>query len=57
MLQSDYPKGNLIVTRGKYLELIYASEEIKLQCTSVKAAKKLFGGDAVQKSFGTNKCV
>lgn len=47
MLQSDYPKGNLIVTRGKYLELIYASEEIKLQCTSVKAAKKLFGGDAV----------
>lgn len=29
------------------MELEYASEKVKLQCTSVKAAKKLFGGDAV----------
>ena len=29
------------------MELEYASDKIKLQCTSVKAAKKLFGGDTV----------
>lgn len=29
------------------MELEYVSEKVKLQCTSVKAAKKLFGGDAV----------
>ena len=29
------------------LELEYASDKVKLQCTSVKAAKKLFGGDAI----------
>lgn len=29
------------------MELEYASDKVKLQCTSVKAAKKLFGGDAV----------
>lgn len=28
------------------MELIYASNKIKTQCTSVKAAKKLFNGDA-----------
>ena len=28
------------------MELIYASEKLKTQCTSVKAAKKLFNGDA-----------
>lgn len=28
------------------LELEYASDKVKLQCTSVKAANKLFGGDA-----------
>ncbi len=27
------------------MELEYASEKVKLQCTSIKAAKKLFGGD------------
>lgn len=27
------------------MELEYASDKVKLQCTSVKAAKKLFGGD------------
>lgn len=27
------------------MELEYSSEKVKLQCTSVKAAKKLFGGD------------
>lgn len=32
--------------RGE-LELEYASEKVKSQCTSVKAANKLFGGDAV----------
>lgn len=29
------------------LELIYATDKVKQQCTSVKAANKLFGGDAV----------
>ena len=29
------------------MELVYASTKLKTQCTSVKAAKKLFGGDTV----------
>lgn len=29
-----------------YLELLYTSVKIEEQCTSVKAANKLFGGDA-----------
>ena len=29
------------------MELVYASDKVKTQCTSVKAAKKLFGGDTV----------
>lgn len=29
------------------MELEYSSEKLKLQCTNVKEAKKLFGGDAV----------
>lgn len=29
------------------MEIEYTSEKVKLQCTSVKAAKKLFGGDEV----------
>lgn len=29
------------------MELLYVSEKTKMQCTSVKAAKKLFGGDNV----------
>ena len=29
------------------MELIYATAKVEQQCTSVKAAKKLFGGDAV----------
>mgnify|MGYP003295244561 CR=1 FL=1 len=27
------------------MDLVYESEKVELQCTSVKAAKKLFGGD------------
>ena len=27
------------------MELVYASDKVKIQCTSVKAARKLFGGD------------
>ena len=30
----------------KSLELVYSDDKVKEQCTSVKAAKKLFGGDA-----------
>ena len=30
----------------KSLELLYSDDKVKEQCTSVKAAKKLFGGDA-----------
>ncbi|MCD8326854.1 MAG: hypothetical protein LUC90_09325 [Lachnospiraceae bacterium] len=29
------------------MELEYASEKVKMQCTSIKAANKLFGGDAM----------
>lgn len=29
------------------MELVYASDKVQTQCTSVKAAKKLFGGDMV----------
>ncbi|MCM1387471.1 MAG: hypothetical protein NC231_09095 [Bacillus sp. (in: Bacteria)] len=29
------------------MKLIYASDKVKLQCTSVQAAKKLFGGDMI----------
>ena len=28
------------------MELVYASDKVRIQCTSVKAAKKLFGGNA-----------
>lgn len=35
------------VRRWEDVELIYASDKIKIQCTSMKAASKLFGGDAV----------
>lgn len=28
------------------LELVYKNDKVKMQCTSVKAAKKLFGGNA-----------
>lgn len=28
------------------VELVYASDKVRIQCTSVKAAKKLFGGNA-----------
>lgn len=27
------------------MELVYVSDKVKIQCTSVKTAKKLFGGD------------
>jgi hypothetical protein len=29
------------------LELVYATDKVEKQCTSVKAANKLFGGDAI----------
>ena len=29
------------------MELVYASEKVETQCTSMKAARKLFGGDTV----------
>lgn len=28
------------------MELVYKNDKVKMQCTSVKAAKKLFGGNA-----------
>lgn len=28
------------------MELVYASDKVRIRCTSVKAAKKLFGGNA-----------
>ena len=44
MLQSYYSIGNL-VKGGELLELVYADAKTQEQCTSVKAAKKLFGGN------------
>ena len=44
MLQSNYSIGNL-VKGGELLELVYADAKTQEQCTSVKAAKKLFGGN------------
>lgn len=38
--------GNLIERRTA-LELIYATEKVKAQCTSVKTAKKLFDGNTL----------
>ena len=29
------------------MELVYATDKVETQCTSVKAAKKLFGGDVM----------
>ncbi|MBD5470054.1 MAG: hypothetical protein HDR19_02745 [Lachnospiraceae bacterium] len=29
------------------MELVYVTDKVETQCTSVKAAKKLFGGDAM----------
>lgn len=29
------------------MEILYSSNKVRLQCTSVKEAKKLFGGDAI----------
>jgi proteic killer suppression protein len=38
--------------RRKVLQIEYKNEKVKTQCTSVKAAKKLFGGDvALTKSL------
>lgn len=50
MVQSNYPTGNLIATMqqgGEELELEYLNKKVREQCTSIKAANKLFGGDAV----------
>ena len=47
MIQSNYPKGNLIAMRRADLEIVYANEKVEEQCTSVKAANKLFAGDTV----------
>lgn len=45
MIQLNYPKGNLNKNGRNGLELVYASEALRSQCTNVKAAKKLFHGD------------
>ena len=44
MLQWNYPKGNFIVG-GEELELEYTSDKLRVQCTNIKAAKKLFDGN------------
>ena len=46
VIELYYLIGNLVLFDGrKELELVYASEKVKIQCTSVKAAKKLFNGN------------
>lgn len=44
VLQSDYPKGNLIVTEAA-LKVEYRSGKVKEQCTNIRKATRLFGGD------------
>lgn len=46
MVLSNYLIGNLII-RGKGVELNYANKKIEKQCTDLKTAKKLFGGNAI----------
>lgn len=36
--------GNLIIMRREDLKLEFANRNVELQCRSVKAANKLFGG-------------
>lgn len=44
MLQLNYPKGNLIVTEAA-LKVEYKSGKVKEQCTDIRKATRLFGGD------------
>ena len=44
MLLSYYPKGNLIVTEAA-LKVEYKSGKVKEQCTDIRKATRLFGGD------------
>ncbi len=39
--------GNLNTTRCKNLDIEYSSKKVEEQCTSVKAAKKLFWGGMI----------
>lgn len=57
MVALNYLIGNFIV-KGVGLELVYATEKNKVQCTSLKEAKKLFGGNVelAKRSYGKNEC-
>lgn len=41
----NYLIGNIAERRKNVLKIEYKNDKVKGQCTSVKAAKKLFGGD------------
>ena len=41
----NYPIGNIAERRKNVLKIEYKNDKVKGQCTSVKTAKKLFGGD------------
>ena len=45
MVYLDYPTGNL--KRRANVQLLYNNSKVQKQCTDLKIAKKLFGGNAV----------
>ena len=44
MVYLDYPTGNL--KRRANVQLLYNNSKVQKQCTDLKIAKKLFGGNA-----------
>lgn len=44
MVYLDYPTGNL--KRRANVQLLYNNSKVQKQCTDLKTAKKLFGGNA-----------
>mgnify|MGYP002598349476 FL=1 len=44
MIYLDYPTGNL--KRRANVQLLYNNSKVQKQCTDLKIAKKLFGGNA-----------
>ena len=44
MVYLDYPTGNL--KRMANVQLLYNNSKVQKQCTDLKTAKKLFGGNA-----------
>ncbi len=46
MIQSNYLSGNLR-KEVRYVEIVYQNKKVEKQCTSLKEARKLFGGSDI----------